>query len=151
MENSFWHYHLQGSAIPVQCLRMKLQKRFVPSTFKIGTKPWPTTPSVSKPSQVFWLVFDFRIGYYTLDNAANNDAAMEALAAEFDFDKDGRRIRCAPHFLNLAFWAMMYRSKSDDATDIDMLFSSRKRPVSNRTISRIVTRNNQHPYQILSR
>ncbi|KAM4064080.1 ribonuclease H-like protein [Hirsutella rhossiliensis] len=28
-----------------------------------------------------------RIGYYTLDNATNNDTAVEALAAEFDFDR----------------------------------------------------------------
>ncbi|KAG6990743.1 putative AC transposase [Fusarium oxysporum f. sp. conglutinans] len=59
-----------------------------------------------------------RIGYYTLDNAANNDTAMEALAAEFDFDKDERRIRCAPHFLNLAVRAMMYGSKSDNFDEL---------------------------------
>ncbi|KAG7404332.1 putative AC transposase [Fusarium oxysporum f. sp. rapae] len=59
-----------------------------------------------------------RIGYYTLDNAANNDTAMEALAAEFDFDKDERRIRCAPHFLNLAVRAMMYGSKSDNFNEL---------------------------------
>ncbi|KAI8417250.1 hypothetical protein FOFC_03563 [Fusarium oxysporum] len=58
------------------------------------------------------------IGYYTLDNAANNDTAMEALAAEFDFDKDERRIRCAPHFLNLAVRAMMYGSKSDNFDEL---------------------------------
>ncbi|KAL5610641.1 hypothetical protein FOBRF1_006758 [Fusarium oxysporum] len=59
-----------------------------------------------------------RIGYYTLDNAANNDTAMEALAAEFDFDKDEHRIRCAPHFLNLAVRAMMYGSKSDNFDEL---------------------------------
>ncbi|KAG7423407.1 putative AC transposase [Fusarium oxysporum f. sp. raphani] len=59
-----------------------------------------------------------RIGYYTLDNAANNDTAMEALAAEFDFDKAERRIRCAPHFLNLAVRAMMYGSKSDNFDEL---------------------------------
>ncbi|KNB17842.1 hypothetical protein FOXG_22068 [Fusarium oxysporum f. sp. lycopersici 4287] len=59
-----------------------------------------------------------RIGYYTLDNAANNDTAMEALAAEFDFDKDERHIRCAPHFLNLAVRAMMYGSKSDNFDEL---------------------------------
>ncbi|KJZ69052.1 hypothetical protein HIM_11563 [Hirsutella minnesotensis 3608] len=59
-----------------------------------------------------------RVGYYTLDNAKNNDTAMEALAAEFDFDKDERRIRCAPHFLNLAVRAMMYGSKSDNFDEL---------------------------------
>ncbi|KAI8406613.1 hypothetical protein FOFC_14083, partial [Fusarium oxysporum] len=59
-----------------------------------------------------------RIGYYTLDNATNNDTAMEALAAEFDFDKDERRIRCAPHFLNLAVRAMMYGSKRDNFDEL---------------------------------
>jgi hypothetical protein len=32
---------------------------------------------------------------------------MEALAAEFDFDSNERRIRCAPHFLDLTTKAMM--------------------------------------------
>jgi hypothetical protein len=36
---------------------------------------------------------------------------MEALAAEFNFDSDERRIRCAPHFLNITTKAMMYGSK----------------------------------------
>lgn len=43
---------------------------------------------------------------------------MEALAAEFDFDKAERRIRCAPHFLNLAVRAMMYGSKSDNFDEL---------------------------------
>lgn len=43
---------------------------------------------------------------------------MEALAAEFDFDKDERRIRCAPHFLNLAVRAMMYGSKKDNFDEL---------------------------------
>lgn len=49
-----------------------------------------------------------RIGYFTLDNATNNDTAMEALAYEFDFDQCERRIRYAPYFLNLAVKTMMY-------------------------------------------
>ncbi|EFZ03855.2 hAT family dimerization domain protein [Metarhizium robertsii] len=55
-----------------------------------------------------------RIGYCTLDNATNNDTAMEALGTEFGFDRDERRIRCAPHFLNLAVRSMMYGSKRDN-------------------------------------
>jgi hypothetical protein len=43
---------------------------------------------------------------------------MEALAAEFDFDRDERRIRCAPHFLNLAVRAMMYGSKRDKFAEL---------------------------------
>ena len=45
------------------------------------------------------MVFYFcRIGYYTLDNATNNDTAMEALGIEFDFDKQERRIRWCSSF-----------------------------------------------------
>jgi hypothetical protein len=64
------------------------------------------------------LLFGSRIGYYTLDNATNNDTAMEALGAEFDFDRAERRIRCAPHFLNLAVRAMMYGSKRDNFEEL---------------------------------
>jgi hypothetical protein len=59
-----------------------------------------------------------RIGYFTLDNAANNDTATEALANEFDFDQYERRIRCAPHFLNLAVKAMMYGGKKDNFDEL---------------------------------
>jgi hypothetical protein len=60
----------------------------------------------------------FRLGYCTLDNAANNGTAMEALAAEFDFDSNERRIRCAPHFLDLTTKAMMSGSKRDDFNEL---------------------------------
>ncbi|KID93789.1 Ribonuclease H-like protein, partial [Metarhizium majus ARSEF 297] len=59
-----------------------------------------------------------RIGYCTLDNAANNDKAMEALGAEFDFDWVERRIRCAPHVLNLTVRAMMYGGKRDNFNEL---------------------------------
>ncbi|KAK4078867.1 hypothetical protein Purlil1_11805 [Purpureocillium lilacinum] len=59
-----------------------------------------------------------RIGYSTLDNATNNDTAMEALGTEFHFDRDERRIRCAPHFLNPAVRAMMYGTKRDNFEEL---------------------------------
>jgi hypothetical protein len=59
-----------------------------------------------------------KIGYYTLDNATNNDTAMEALAIEFDFSKNERRIRCAPHFLNLTVQVIMYGSKKDNFNEL---------------------------------
>lgn len=43
---------------------------------------------------------------------------MEALGAEFDFDWEERRIRCAPHVLNLAVRAMMYGSKKDNFDEL---------------------------------
>ncbi|OAQ58230.1 ribonuclease H-like protein [Pochonia chlamydosporia 170] len=59
-----------------------------------------------------------KIGYCTLDNATNNDTAMEALGHEFDFDQHERRIRCAPHFLNLSVKAMMYGGKRDNFAEL---------------------------------
>lgn len=43
---------------------------------------------------------------------------MEALAEEFQFDKEERRIRCAPHFLNLVVRAMMYGNKKDNLEEL---------------------------------
>lgn len=42
-----------------------------------------------------------RVGYFVLDNAYNNDTAMEALADEFSFSASHRRLRCCCHILNL--------------------------------------------------
>jgi hypothetical protein len=43
---------------------------------------------------------------------------LEALGKEFGFDKNERRIRCAPHFLNLAVRAMMYGNKRDNFDEL---------------------------------
>ena len=49
-----------------------------------------------------------RIGYFVLDNAANNDKALEVLGSIFGFDPRKRRIRCAAHILNLVAMQIMY-------------------------------------------
>ena len=42
-----------------------------------------------------------KLGYFVLDNATNNDTAVEAMADEFGFNPRHRRLRCACHVLNL--------------------------------------------------
>jgi hypothetical protein len=43
------------------------------------------------------------LGYFVLDNAANNDTTMEKLASisSFDFNVTHRHLRCGAHTLNL--------------------------------------------------
>jgi hypothetical protein len=41
------------------------------------------------------------VGYFVLDNASNNDTAVESLAEEFGFIASERRLRCCCHILNL--------------------------------------------------
>ena len=53
-------------------------------------------------------------GYCTLDNAGNNDTAMAKLGELFHFDAEERRIRCAPHIINLVTKSIIYGSRSDD-------------------------------------
>lgn len=49
-----------------------------------------------------------RLGYFMLDNASNNDTAMEAIAAEYGFDVEKRRLRCAGHIINLIARSLLY-------------------------------------------
>jgi hypothetical protein len=48
-----------------------------------------------------------QLGHFTLDNASNNDTAMEVLQKllyedrEFAFDSGECRIRCIPHIINI--------------------------------------------------
>jgi hypothetical protein len=42
-----------------------------------------------------------RLGYFVLDNAANNDTAVAALALKYCFNSTQRRLRCSCHTLNL--------------------------------------------------
>ncbi|EUC65081.1 hypothetical protein RSOL_496520, partial [Rhizoctonia solani AG-3 Rhs1AP] len=53
-----------------------------------------------------------KVGSITLDNASNNNTMMEELtrlirAEGYDFDKEGNRIRCFPHIINLAVTAFL--------------------------------------------
>jgi hypothetical protein len=67
----------------------------------------------------FWQTNDQdKVGYFTLDNAANNDTCMEDLAFEHGFLPEERRIRCAGHIFNLCVRAMLYGSKQEDFTAI---------------------------------
>ncbi|KAI1512328.1 Dimer-Tnp-hAT dimerization containing protein [Pyrenophora tritici-repentis] len=43
-----------------------------------------------------------RVGYFVLDNASNNDTAVESLAEELGFIASERRLRCCCHILNLS-------------------------------------------------
>lgn len=61
-----------------------------------------------------------RIGYFTTDNASNNDTCIEYLAAEFDFDHTARRVRCAGYVLNLVAKAIMIGGGSGHEPDIDV-------------------------------
>ena len=63
----------------------------------------------------FWRINDLdRVGYFTLDNAANNDTCMESIAFEIGFCAAERRIRCAAHIFNLCVRAMLYGSKGEN-------------------------------------
>jgi hypothetical protein len=49
-----------------------------------------------------------KIGYFTLDNAENNDTAMAIVGAELGFNGKARRGRCFGHLLNLAAKAILF-------------------------------------------
>lgn len=55
--------------------------------------------------QVIRVIKDFgiqdKLGFFVLDNAPNNDTAMQFIADEFNFDPNERRLRCAGHIINL--------------------------------------------------
>ncbi|KJZ71512.1 hypothetical protein HIM_09100 [Hirsutella minnesotensis 3608] len=49
-----------------------------------------------------------RVGYFTLDNAENNDKAMEVIGGELGFVGSRRRGRCFGHTLNLSAKALLF-------------------------------------------
>lgn len=66
-----------------------------------------------------------RLGYFVLDNARNNDTAMAALAEEFRFDAEHRRLRCLGHILNLVVKQLIFGTnanamETDDDVDMDL-------------------------------
>lgn len=55
--------------------------------------------------QVITVIEDFdiasKLGFFVLDNALNNDTAMEAIRARFGFKPKEQRLHCAGHIINL--------------------------------------------------
>jgi hypothetical protein len=56
---------------------------------------------------------DRKIGYFTLDNASNNDTCMRELVLELNFDHKFRRLRCAGHMVNLMAKQVLFGKESD--------------------------------------
>lgn len=54
-----------------------------------------------------------RVGYFMLDNASNNDAAIASIADSIGFSTTHRRLRCAPHTLNLVGQTLLWGSNQD--------------------------------------
>jgi hypothetical protein len=57
-----------------------------------------------------------KIGYFTLDNAYNNDTMLQAVAKACGFNAAHRRLRCNGHVINLAVQAFLF-GKNKDASD----------------------------------
>ena len=69
-------------------------------------------------AESFWAVaqeykIEQNIGYFTLDNARNNDTAMKCISAklrelDIEFDPVQRRLRCHGHIINLVVKAFLW-------------------------------------------
>ena len=63
--------------------------------------------------QVITVIEDFdiasKLGFFVLDNALNNDTAMEAIGARFGFKPKERRLRCAGYIINLITRHLLFR------------------------------------------
>jgi hypothetical protein len=63
-----------------------------------------------------------RIGYFVLDNASNNDTAIDAIALTMGFNPRHRRLRCSPHTINLVgqmlLWGENSASYNNDTAEI---------------------------------
>ena len=57
-----------------------------------------------------------KIGYFTLDNAYNNDTMMRTVAETCGFNPTHRRLRCNGHIINLAVQAFLF-GKNKEASD----------------------------------
>lgn len=54
-----------------------------------------------------------KIGYFTLDNAENNDTAMDVIGAELGFNGRLRQGRCLGHTITLSARALLYGRNTD--------------------------------------
>jgi hypothetical protein len=70
-----------------------------------------------------------KVGYAVLDNASNNDTAMEAIGGELGFLGHSRRCRCIGHTINLAAKALLFGHNADALTKDEYALWRDKGPV----------------------
>ncbi|KAF6527713.1 hypothetical protein HZS61_008015 [Fusarium oxysporum f. sp. conglutinans] len=58
-----------------------------------------------------------KVGYFTVDNASNNDTAMEEIGKALGFEGKTRRLRCFGHILSLAVKALLFGHNSEAFED----------------------------------
>jgi hypothetical protein len=54
-----------------------------------------------------------KLGYFILNNAYNNNAAIKNLGSKYSFIASHRRLRCAAHTINLVDQAVMFSLNKD--------------------------------------
>jgi hypothetical protein len=63
------------------------------------------------------VIYDYeiheKVGYFTVDNATNNDAALKIIGEQLGFRWEERRVRCFGHIINLVVKAMLFGSDAD--------------------------------------
>lgn len=71
--------------------------------------------TISQIIQTFSL--EKKLGYFQCDNATNNDTCLQALAKQFGFDHQERRLRCIGHIINLVARAVLFGNDPDASED----------------------------------
>ena len=66
-----------------------------------------------------------KLGYFTIDNAHNNDTCIEELGQAYDFKAEQRRCRCAAHIINLVAQDVIFGKSRESFENEDYI------PVSN--------------------
>ncbi|KAJ6442473.1 reverse transcriptase [Purpureocillium lavendulum] len=74
-------------------------------------------------AQILSILFEFKIkekaGYFYLDNAANNNTAIETIADKLSFEPKARRRRYFGHIINLVAKAILF-GKGCEAFEADI-------------------------------
>jgi hypothetical protein len=69
--------------------------------------------SVVKFTLEIFQIEPYKVGYFVLDNATNNDTAVQALGEALSFNIPYKRLRCTCHILNLAAQTIIWGKDKD--------------------------------------
>lgn len=75
---------------------------------EIAERHFGETIGAQIPSIIHEFKIEEKVGYFCLDNAANNDTAMETIADELGFEPKARRGRCFGHIVNLVAKTLLF-------------------------------------------
>ncbi|EXL39699.1 hypothetical protein FOCG_17706 [Fusarium oxysporum f. sp. radicis-lycopersici 26381] len=110
-----WRVESQQSFKPVEHPRLQQNLEYLNPAVKVTSAR--ITAKTSIAAEILEIIKSFsiedKVGYFTVDNAANNETAMSEITEDLKFDPVQRRVLCMGHIFNIVVKSILFGKDAD--------------------------------------